>query len=236
MTPTLDQINLYNRALLPPQPVFSARAALALWLLSLLVLLAWGTYLHTERSALQRQRVGLANEVQQASQALAPLRAQASERRADPRLGQTVAELERRLAQREQAWQWLAAEAQQSRPAYASWLLALAAAHRDGVWLNQVHLESDWMTLEGRTLDPATLPDWLKHLQHQPALNGLAFSALQMGAEPADAAAEPRPPQAGPAHTRATVNANAAALAGRGFRLQGLSRVSGRSAAPGARP
>lgn len=215
MKQPLSQINLYNRALLPKAPVFSMRWVVGLVLLGLLLQLALGVYWHQEQRLLQQQRQAADLALQRASQALAQLNAANGERRPDPRLAQSVANLERRLAQRTQAWQWLSVEIQSSRPRYADWLQALSMARLEGVWLNHLHFESGWMTLEGRTLDPARLPDWLRQLQQQPALSGLSFSSFQLGSE--RVSAELRSPSSAAAKM---------SLEGSSFRLQGTGGVA----------
>lgn len=223
MTQALPQINLYNPALLPKAPVFSMRWVLGVVVLGLLLQLVLGAYWHHEQRLLQQQRQTAEADLQRASQALAQLKAAVGERRPDPRWAHKVAEMERRLAQRAQAWQWLNAEAQPSRPRYADWLQALSVARLEGVWLNQLHFESGWMSLEGRTLDPARLPDWLRQLQQQPALVGLGFSGFQLGsASPSEGGSHP-PSGAAPA-----------LHGGTSFRLQGVGAAALPPAAGGA--
>lgn len=54
----------------------------------------------------------------------------------------------------------------------------LARYHDVNLWLTQITIDTQSVRLQGETLEPASIPMWLKGLQQSPFFNGKSFSTV----------------------------------------------------------
>jgi Tfp pilus assembly protein PilN len=68
------------------------------------------------------------------------------------------------------------------RSGHAAYLVALARQSQPAVWLTgfKISAEGDALELQGRLLDAAALPDYLRHLNAEPQFKGRQFAQLQL--------------------------------------------------------
>lgn len=74
------------------------------------------------------------------------------------------------------------------RSGHAVWLLALAQQSHPAVWLTGLTIgtDSDALELQGRMLEAAALPDYLRRLNAEPQFKGRQFAQLQLRRVEAD--------------------------------------------------
>ena len=178
----MQQINLYNLALLPKADLFSGRMVLlglgGLLLVSL-VGVAWSGW----------QAANTAREEQQAEERLAALRTevtslsqQLKEHRASAQLTAELASLDALLAGRNEVVQVLHSGALGDTKGVSEYFRAFARQTLEGVWLTGFSIAgagSD-VVIEGRTLRAELVPTYLRMLRREEVLRGHAFEALRI--------------------------------------------------------
>ncbi|MGQ0651584.1 MAG: PilN domain-containing protein [Betaproteobacteria bacterium] len=177
-----QQINLYNPLFRRQKKSFTA-AAMAQSLLGMAVALGlYYAYSSNQVRTLSRQAQVLDAQVKLNLERLKTLPAPVKLPEEEKALDAKAVELEARAAQNEQLL------AQSSPPAlnreYIEPLLALARQRVEGVWLTSVSLtgESGELSLSGRALDAARVPQYIERLRQDPALKGRRFATLDIGA------------------------------------------------------
>ncbi len=102
-----------------------------------------------------------------------------------------IARLEQEIAARQQ----LQKIAQQGNlgntEGYSGILVALARQHVEGTWLTRIAVagRGESMRLEGRSLSPDMVPQYIQRLSREPLLTGTQFKLFQMSRPEADAKA-----------------------------------------------
>lgn len=189
------QINLYNPALRLRTDWFAGKA-LPLWLGAVLLAVAGGRlWLGVEGDQLAQRRDRAVAEMTRLKAELAPLQEGLGSQN-EKQLQQALSQAEQRLQQREQLIQALGAQGD-GGSGFSAVMRALARHGRPGLWLTGVQVRGpDELRLDGRALDPAQVPSYIKALNSEPELAGRAFAALSLNrpaAEhaPADQAGKP---------------------------------------------
>lgn len=175
-----QQINLINRNLLPHLDLFAARYV-AIVALALLVVLG-GIYagvraeaqaLQGEESAAVARQTALQTELANTTKALAA-------RKSDPALAQELTNTKAILALRQEIIQLLEGGQVGERQGYSEYFKGLARQTMEGVWLTGFAVRGDNLELQGRLLDPSSLPDYMARLNGETAFRGKRFAALDM--------------------------------------------------------
>jgi len=178
----MQQINLYNPALLPTADLFSGRMVLlglgGLLLVSLIGV-AWSS-LEAANTAREEQRVeerltALRNEVTSLSQ-------QITVHRPSAQLSAELADLDALLAGRNEVVQVLHSGALGDTKGVSEYFRAFARQTLEGVWLTGFSIAgagSD-VVIEGRTVRAELVPTYLRMLRHEEVLRGHAFEALRI--------------------------------------------------------
>lgn len=173
----VQQINLYQPIFRQERKLFSAETvAMGLALVMATLVVLW-LFAASKVQRLEAQ-IGAVREQQrvqeQMTSAAGALRAQ----RANPVEARARIEtLSVELADRTRARDLLHGGVAGRTSGFASRLEALAQQHTDGLWLDRIVLSGDVsaMSLEGGSLNPALVPQYLQALASEPALNGARF-------------------------------------------------------------
>lgn len=176
-------INLVNLALLPPKPFFQFRSmALALavltcglFLFAIFMFSTLGAYESTARQAQAR----LAEKQAQLAQRSQTM----TVRQKDPDLASrlTILQAEQQDLQRiEQALQAGLVPVNGGGGASA-YLYALAQQPLPGVWLTEIQVQGEGVSIQGMALRPEAIPATLALLNTLPAFQGKSFSAFEAG-------------------------------------------------------
>lgn len=189
MSPSRQQINLYQEAAPSWRPFGSATLALAAATVSFSLALIWGfgtwqvDRLQRSVDALQRQQ----DEQQAALSALGSL--SAGTHPAD--LQSRIQELSAELAAREHALALLQGGTAGSTNGFSPRLAALARHPMPGLWLQRVTLSdlTGSMSLAGEVTSPEKVPRYLHALATEPALAGMRFDGLAIERQPTTHAA-----------------------------------------------
>lgn len=176
------QVNLFNAALLPARVWLTARHMALGWLLAAgaaMAVYGWqsvqGVRLASEASARAGRLHTLQSEVQALGvrlSALAP----------SPLLERELRDRRALLGAREAVLQALQGGGFADTGGHARYLRAFARQWLSGIWLTALSVRGAGqdIRLEGRTLDPALVPDYLRRLGGEAVLKGHAFNRLEM--------------------------------------------------------
>jgi hypothetical protein len=191
-----QQINLYNPAFEERRALLSAMGAAAGWMATaVLVAVAAGYLAITARSAEQTER-GLAAQLAAAQADTQRLAGQVAARRHDAQIVEEIARLETEIKGREEIMNVLKSGRLGDTHGFSEQLKAFARQSFEGVWLTGLTIASAGheVSVEGRALQAAYVPGYLKRLNGESAMQGHPFSELLIQ--------EPAPDEGGKATVR----------------------------------
>lgn len=178
----MQQINLYTEEFRPKRVLLTLDQIVLLGVVVIVIL--FGTNLLADRMLASRQA-----ELATKQQKLETLRKQVE--RMQQRAGQLVLDeslvaantrLTVRLRARTDLLDMLGRVVVKRSDSFSSALVALARQRSDGLWLTRINLSASGqaMTLEGRTQQGESVPQYLQKLRDEPAFAGRAFSLFNL--------------------------------------------------------
>ena len=189
------QINLFNPAVLPRRALLSARQMLLGWGAVLLAGLGLYVWEYTHAAQLRIDERVAADRVKALQADLARLDSQSAGRKPAAALVAKVAQRQGLLGARQNTMQLLAGGSLGDTEGHARYLRAFARQTIDGLWLTGLTIDGSGadISVQGRTLDPALVPDFLSRLGREPVLAGHGFDHLLMQRPQAVAGTAPTP-------------------------------------------
>lgn len=192
------EINLFDPALRPVDPVLPARQfgpALGAAVLVLVAAAAWQKHEASAAVAMQQDVEARVRNLQIDLKRLGEMQAA---RKPSPELATRITEREALRDARSDALARLRADGGGDRAGHVRFLRALARQAVPGVWLTGVTLGSGGhdVELRGRTLDPELVADYLRNLGREDAFRGQSFNRLEFS-QPKAATAVADGPTAG---------------------------------------
>lgn len=200
-------INLYDPALLRRREWLTAAnlafAAAAIFL----VMLLWGSWARIDAAGLGEQAAALEGQLKAAREQSVALASQLATRRADPALELSVAAAKELLGVRRNIRDALGQGVASAATGQADYLRGLARQTVANLWLTEFSIgpEGARMEIRGRTLDPATLPEYIRRLNAEPAFRGRRFAALSVSLPEVVAGSDGKPAARPPWHEFALV-------------------------------
>ncbi|GAB4175951.1 MAG: hypothetical protein OHK0026_11590 [Rhodocyclaceae bacterium] len=198
------QINLYNRALRAKREFITGYTLiLGLAVIVLGLALTYGYY-QFRLGQMAREAARVEQDLKQQRDELARLSEEAARVRRSPKIAAELAALEARLKAHEEVARALDAGVLGSASGFSELLRALARQSLDGLWLTGLSIGAagTQLTIEGRTLDPELVAEYIRRLGAEASMRGRGFDALhiappepaaQRTAQPADETpAQPR--------------------------------------------
>lgn len=178
-----QQINLFNPIFLRQKKHFSIVTilqALALVLVGMLIFYAYAVF---QTNRLNAEVEEAAKRLAQEKARVAKISTEFGPREKNPDLEAQVKELEKQLKNREDILGAQAGVAAGKGRGLSDYLLALARQSINGVWLTSISVGGEGgskMAIDGRALRPDMVPDYIKRLGKEKAMQGQTFSSLQM--------------------------------------------------------
>jgi hypothetical protein len=205
-----QQINLYDPALRRQHDWLALGNVLGLAGVLAIGVAAAGYVTRLDLPALNARIAQQETQLTTLRNQIATLGQQASTRKPDARLEQEIASKRQLLGMREEVRNALRqnlSDAAGNR--FTDYLLGFARQTVNGLWLTAFNIDavSGSIEIKGCTTDPALLPEYIRRLNHEAAIQGRAFSALKLTAIKTDK------PEAAPRGTSSP--ASACALGGR---------------------
>ncbi len=175
-----QQINLYNPAFEARRDLLTFKDAVAGWLLIAALTVAVAGYQMMSLHSLEQQERDLAQKVAAAQADAQRLGGQMASRQRDPRIAEEVALLEAEVKGRQEVMEVLRAGGLGDTRGFSDHLKAFARQSFEGVWLTGLSIATAGrdVSVEGRALQAAFVPSYLKRLNGEAAMQGHPFSEL----------------------------------------------------------
>ena len=187
-----QQINLYNPAFEAQRAMLSFKGAVAGWVaIAALVAVVVGYQMISLRSMEQQERE-LARQVAAAQADALRLGGEMASRRHDPRISEEAARLEGEVKGRQEVMAVLHTGGLGDTRGFSDHLKAFARQSFEGVWLTGLSIATAGrdVSVEGRALQAAYVPGYLKRLNGEGAMQGHPFSELVIQEPAPDPAAK----------------------------------------------
>lgn len=175
-----QQINLYNPAFEAQRTLLSFNGAVTGWAVMAVLVAVTAGYLMISLRSVEQQQRELAGRVAAAQAEAQRLEGAMKTRGRDSRISDEVARLEGEVKGREEVMHLLRAGGLGDTRGFSDHLTAFARQSFDGVWLTWLSIAtagSD-VSIEGRALQAAYVPSYLKRLNGENAMQGHPFSEL----------------------------------------------------------
>jgi len=175
-----QQINLYNPALEARRSALSFKGAVAGWVVTAALVVAVAGYQTIRVRAAEQQERELAAQLATAQAEALRLGSAMASRRSDSRFTEEIARLEAEIKGRQEVMQVLGSGGLGDTRGFSDHLKAFARQSFEGVWLTGLSIATAGrdIAVEGRALQAAYVPSYLKRLNGESAMQGHPFSEL----------------------------------------------------------
>lgn len=182
MSQKIQQINLFNPALVKQKSFLTALNLVIVTGLSLLIVGGVFAYAKSQVTQIKKLSEQSNQQLNRVTEQLNTLRNAQTPKLKDPALEQELALIELSLTRRHQIAQILQNSEFGNTEGYSAYLIAFARQIPANVWLTGFTLEGAGyeITLQGRALQPELIPLYVTQLKHEKIMQGKTFSALQM--------------------------------------------------------
>jgi hypothetical protein len=187
-----QQINLYNPAFEAQRAPLSFKGSVAGWVVIAALVIAIAGYQRMHLRSAEQQERELAQQVATAQADAQRLGSALASRQRDPRIAEEVARLEGEVKGRQEIMEVLRAGGLGDTRGFSDHLKAFARQSFEGVWLTGLSIATAGrdVSVEGRALQAAYVPGYLKRLNAEDAMQGHPFSELVIQEPAPDPAAK----------------------------------------------
>lgn len=180
-----QQINLYQEQFrdrpvaLPARQMMLIAACLLAGMMVISSAMAW-----LNRQVAQRH-AALSGQTATIKQANDQMQAKLAGQAVDPALANGVADAARQLQARQRIVQWMEKSQESLAVPFSALLEGLSRQRVEGLWLTYIAIENggQGLHLQGSSLDPKLIPDFLGRLKNETAYAGREFRKVMMRAD-----------------------------------------------------
>lgn len=180
-----QQINLYQEQFreksvtLPARQMLLIAACLLAGMTVISVAMAWLNHQTAQR------HTELSSRVEAVKQANDRMQARLAGQAIDPALVAGVEDAARQLQARQKIMQWMEKSQENLAIPFSALLEGLSRQHVEGLWLTYIGIENGGqdLHLQGSSLDPKLIPDFLGRLKNETAYAGREFRKVMMRAD-----------------------------------------------------
>ena len=175
-----QQINLYNPAFEAQRALLSFKGAVAGWVVIAALVVVFAGYQMVSLRSVQQQERELAPQVAAAQADAQRLGGAVASLRHDPRITEEITRLEGEVKGRQEVMTMLRSGGLGDTRGFSDHLKAFARQSFEGVWLTGLSIATAGrdVSIEGRALQAAYVPSYLKRLNAENAMQGHPFSEL----------------------------------------------------------
>lgn len=175
-----QQINLYNPAFEAKRALMSLKGAVAGWVVIAALVVVFAGYQMISLRSVEQQQRELARQAAAAQADAQRLGGEMASRRHDPRITEEVTRLEGEVKGRQEVMNMLRSGGLGDTRGFSDHLKAFARQSFEGVWLTGLSIATAGrdVSIEGRALQAAYVPSYLKRLNGENAMQGHPFSEL----------------------------------------------------------
>lgn len=187
-----QQINLYNPAFEAKRALISMTGAAAGWVATAVLVVAIAGYQLIRLHSAEQQERDLEQQTATAQADAQRLGSQMALRRHDPRVVEETAKLEGDVKGRQEVMNMLRSGELGDTRGFSDHFKAFARQSFEGVWLTGLSIATAGrdVSVEGRALQAAYVPSYLKRLNRENAMQGHPFSELVIQEPAPDPAAK----------------------------------------------
>ncbi len=187
-----QQINLYNPAFEAQRARLSFKGAVAGWVVIAALVVAFAGYQTISLHSVEQQERELAQQVAAAQADAQRLAGEMGSRHRDSRITEEIARLEGEVKGRQEIMAVLGSGGLGDTRGFSDHLKAFARQSFEGVWLTGLTIATAGrdVSVEGRALQAAYVPGYLKRLNGENAMQGHPFSELVIQEPAPDPAAK----------------------------------------------
>jgi hypothetical protein len=187
-----QQINLYNPAFEAQRAVLSFKGAVAGWVVVAALVALFAGYQMISLHSVEQQERELAQQVATAQADAQRLGSELGSRHRDSRITEEIARLEGEVSGRQEVMAVLHSGGLGDTRGFSDHLRAFARQSFEGVWLTGLSIATAGrdVSVEGRALQAAYVPGYLKRLNGESAMQGHPFSELVIQEPAPDPAAK----------------------------------------------
>ncbi|HYD78405.1 MAG TPA: MSHA biogenesis protein MshI [Paucimonas sp.] len=177
-----QQINLFNPIFLKQKKHFSSATmvqALAAILVGAILMVAYAGY----RTNVLKKEAAVAQEQRDQAQAqLAQVLASSVPRQKSKALEENIRKVEAEVKALRQAFDTLQSSDLGNKKGYSEYFRAFSRQILPGLWLTgfSIHGAGNEIGIQGRTLKPELVPEYLNRLKHESSMAGKSFATLEM--------------------------------------------------------
>jgi Tfp pilus assembly protein PilN len=200
-----QQINLFNPLFRKPRPAFAMSHVVWVTAAVLAVLLPYYLYLVVHGDSLARQSRELARRIETGTAELGQINRELAQRVKNQALEQEIARTEARVRSRREAMAVLERGELGDTAGFSGYLQAYARQIPEGVWLTGFYIAGAGkeMSLDGGTVRPELVPQYLQRLNREAVMQGRTFATLELRQPKALEAAEKAAPEGSAAPAKA---------------------------------
>jgi hypothetical protein len=188
-----QQINLYNPAFETKRALMSLKGAVSGWVVIAGLVVVFAAYQMISLRSVEKQERELAQQFATAQADAQRLGGEMALRRHDPRIAEEIARLEGEVRGRQEVMAVLGSGGLGDTRGFSDHLKAFARQSFEGVWLTGLSIATAGrdVSIEGRALQAAYVPSYLKRLNGENAMQGHPFSELLIQEPTPDPAVKP---------------------------------------------
>lgn len=177
-----QQINLYDISLQKQRDWLSLANVAAAGVLLLLAVVALGSLTRHEVPMLTAQTAANDAQLKAAHEQIAVLGQQVAGRKPDPRLEQELGAAQLLLTAKGEVLTTLQQRLGPTAGSFAEYLRGFGRQTVAGLWLTAFNFDAanGAMEIQGRTIDPALVPEYIRRLGKERAFQGRTFAALKL--------------------------------------------------------
>lgn len=177
-----QQINLFNPIFLKQKKFFSALALAQIFGMVLFGAVLLALYATYQAAELKRNAELVTAQLRIAEAQVTRVRAEAVAPVRDKALEEKLARLEAEIKGRQQIVEILQKSDFGNTKGYSAYLVAFARQIPTGVWLTgfDIHAGGSEIGLQGRTLKPEGVPQYVNQLKLESVMQGKSFATLEM--------------------------------------------------------
>lgn len=177
-----QQINLFDPNLQRQRDWLALGNVVAAGVLMVVAVGVLGSWIRQEVPSLTAQIAASATQVQSLRDQMTALGQQVANRKPNPQVEQEIGAARLMLEARSEVVAVMKQRLGPDSAAFADYLRGFARQSVNGLWLTGFALDSasGGMEIQGRTLDPALLPEYIRRLNQEAVFQGRAFAALKL--------------------------------------------------------
>ncbi len=175
-----QQINLYQERFQDKKLLFSARQFGSLLFLLLVSIGLWSAMIQMDLDRASQQNLAIKASQEKITEELNAANAELTRLLADNRADQEIAGISREIGARKKVLSFVDANRFGSGQGFSSYLVALSSLHVNNVWLDEITLGENYVSLSGSALNADLIPEYFNRFSEQPIFQGNRFQLFQL--------------------------------------------------------